>query len=83
LPQNTCLIFKKRLQIYGFLVGEHMATLGPRFFAEVPTLVAQGKLTARETLTEGLENAADAFVKMLQSGGAEELGKPVVIVSKE
>lgn len=60
-----------------------MPKLGPRFFAEVPALMAQGKLTARETLTEGLENAADAFLKMLQEGGAEELGKPVVIVAKE
>ncbi|KAJ7141371.1 hypothetical protein C8R44DRAFT_763278 [Mycena epipterygia] len=81
--KNTSLIFKKRLRIYGLLVGEHMATMGPRFFSEVPALMAQGKLTARETFTEGLENAAEAFVKMLQEGGAEELGKPVVIVSKE
>ncbi|KAJ7693401.1 hypothetical protein B0H17DRAFT_1199913 [Mycena rosella] len=81
--KNLSEVCKKRLRIYGLMVAEHMATLGPRFFAEVPALMAQGKVTARETFTEGLENAADAFVKMLQAGGAEELGKPVVIVAKE
>ncbi|KAJ7693424.1 hypothetical protein B0H17DRAFT_1060123 [Mycena rosella] len=81
--KNLSLVFKKQLRIYGLLVGEHMTSLGPRFFTEVPALMAQGRLTVRETFTEGLENAADAFVKMLQAGGAEELGKPVVIVAKE
>ncbi|KAJ7141359.1 hypothetical protein C8R44DRAFT_659065 [Mycena epipterygia] len=81
--KNTSLIFKKQLRIYGLITPEHLATLGPRFLAEMPALVAQGSLTGRETFTEGLENAAEAFVKMLQEGGAEELGKPVVIVSKE
>ncbi|KAJ6513532.1 hypothetical protein DFH09DRAFT_1099916 [Mycena vulgaris] len=57
--------------------------LGPRFFTEVPALIAQGKVAARETFTEGLENATAAFVKVLQEGGAEEFGKPVVIVAKE
>ncbi|KAJ6521972.1 hypothetical protein DFH09DRAFT_1330864 [Mycena vulgaris] len=81
--KNLSQVFKKRMQIYGLLIGEHMEALGPRFFTEVPALMAQGKVTARETFTEGLENAADAFVKMLQEGGAEELGKPVMIVAKE
>lgn len=81
--QNTSLICKKQLSVYGMFVGAHIATLGQRFFAEVPALMMQGKLKARETLTEGLENAADVFVKMLQSGGAEGIGKPVVVVSME
>ncbi|KAJ7121242.1 hypothetical protein C8R43DRAFT_74928 [Mycena crocata] len=80
--KNTTLIFKKRLRIYGLLVGDHTAALGSRFFTEVPALLTQEKLAARETLTDGLENAADVFVKMLQAGGAEELGKPVVVVAQ-
>ncbi|KAF7360694.1 Zinc-type alcohol dehydrogenase-like protein PB24D3.08c [Mycena venus] len=81
--KNTSKIFKKRLQIHGLFVGDHVAALAPRFYTEVPALMAQGKMHAREALTEGLENAPEALMKLLQEGGAEELGKPVVVVAKE
>ncbi|KAJ6632159.1 hypothetical protein B0H10DRAFT_1688878, partial [Mycena sp. CBHHK59/15] len=51
---NTSLIFKKCLQIQGLLVGELMGTLGPQFFMEVPMLMVQGKITAKESCTKGL-----------------------------
>ncbi|KAF8205311.1 hypothetical protein K438DRAFT_1579322, partial [Mycena galopus ATCC 62051] len=69
--KNMSKIFKKRLQIHGLFVGDHMATLTPRFFSEVPTLVAQGKMLGREAITEGLETAGEALVKLLQEAGAK------------
>jgi NADPH-dependent curcumin reductase CurA len=77
------MIFKKRLQIHGLFVGDHAPALAPRFFAEVPALMARGKMIGREALTKGLESAPVAFFKLLQEGGADELGKPVVVVAEE
>jgi NADPH-dependent curcumin reductase CurA len=77
------MIFKKRLQIHGLFVADHAPALAPRFFAEVPALMARGKMIGQEALTEGLESAPEAFFKLLQEGGADELGKPVVVVAEE
>jgi NADPH-dependent curcumin reductase CurA len=42
--------------------------------------MAQGKLRSEEFVTEGIENAPEAFVNMLT--GNHGVGKPVIIVGK-
>ncbi|KAJ8689346.1 hypothetical protein PTI98_013374 [Pleurotus ostreatus] len=79
--KNTTLIFKRRLTIRGFLVPDLIPKFAGKFFAEIPALVAQGKLKSQESIIEGLENAPDAFLRMLKGG--ESVGKVVVLVSKE
>jgi NADPH-dependent curcumin reductase CurA len=53
--------------------------MAPRFFSEIPSLVAQGKLKIREHLTYGIENGAAAFVEMLKPGNI--VGKPIIVVA--
>ncbi|KAJ7672838.1 hypothetical protein B0H17DRAFT_1083540 [Mycena rosella] len=79
--KNTSYIFKKRLTVQGFLIADHAAKMAPRFFSEVPALVAQGKLVSEEHLVHGIENGPAAFVDMLKGGRA--LGKPVIVVAEE
>ncbi|KAJ7803422.1 hypothetical protein B0H14DRAFT_3450028 [Mycena olivaceomarginata] len=81
--KNTSTIFKKRIQIHGLFVGDHIPTLAPRFFAEVPPLIVQGKMVGQESFTEGLETAAEVLVKLLQEAGGDDLGKPIVVVARE
>ncbi|KAJ7638420.1 hypothetical protein FB45DRAFT_902792 [Roridomyces roridus] len=78
---NTTLIFKKRLLINGFLISDLAPTMAPRFFSEIPALLATGKMTSEEHLVHGIENWPTAFVDMLK--GALPGGKPVVVVAQE
>lgn len=81
--KNTSMIFKKRLRIEGFLVPDLAPALAPRFYAEMPGLVAAGKVTAKEHITVGLENGPEALVAVLKAGGNEAAGKPVILVANE
>jgi NADPH-dependent curcumin reductase CurA len=78
------MIFKKRLWIEGFLVPDLTPRLAPRFYAEMPPLVAAGTITAREHIIDGLENGPDALLAVLREGeGMRPLGKPVILVARE
>lgn len=81
LYQNTTLIFKKRLVARGFLVSDLIPQIAPRFFSEIPALLAQGKLKSQENIVDGIENGAKAFVDMLKDSTA--VGKPVIRVAKD
>ncbi|KAJ6510817.1 hypothetical protein C8R45DRAFT_965259 [Mycena sanguinolenta] len=81
--KNTGLIFKKRLRVEGFLAPELAPRLAPRFYAEMPVLVAEGKITAKEHITEGLENGPAAMAAVLKEGSNEAAGKPVILVATE
>ncbi|KAJ7450025.1 hypothetical protein B0H11DRAFT_1743466 [Mycena galericulata] len=80
---RACMIFKKRLRIEGFLVPDLAPRLAPRFYAEMPGLVAAGKITAKEHIIEGLENGPGALVAVLKEGGNEAAGKPVILVATQ
>ena len=63
-PRNLAQIIGKRLDIRGFLVGDHY-DLQPKFVAEVAPLVRSGELKYDETIVEGLRNAPQAFLDLL------------------
>ncbi|KAF7288343.1 ADH-zinc-N domain-containing protein [Mycena chlorophos] len=77
--KTLALVFKRRLRIQGFLVSDGMSALLPRFLAEVPVLLAQGKLKSEEQLFVGLEKGIEAFLS-LYDGTSK--GKPVVVVDE-
>ncbi|KAJ8456754.1 hypothetical protein ONZ45_g18590 [Pleurotus djamor] len=81
LTPNTTLIFKKRLHIHGILVPDLLPKHAGKFFAEVPALLAQGKIQSKEVVVNGLENAPSALIQVLEGG--EEAGKVVVVVAEE
>ncbi len=60
----------------GFLVGDHL-DLWPQAIAELAGHIAAKKLTWRETIQDGLENAPQALVELLRGGN---FGKMLVKV---
>ncbi len=75
-PKNLGLAVGRRLTLRGFLVFDHY-DLQPRFLDEVGGWVREGRLRYRETVVDGIEHAADAFIGMLRG---ENVGKMLVRV---
>src|SRR3954467_6819966 len=73
-PSNMPLIVGKRLTLRGFIVSDH-GHLMPDFTREVGTWLSEGRITYRETVIEGLENAPAAFIGLLRG---ENTGKMLV-----
>ena len=68
------LILTNRLKVQGFIVSEHME-VWPEALKELGTLVATGKLKARESIAQGLEAAPQAFLGLLKG---KNFGKQLV-----
>jgi NADPH-dependent curcumin reductase CurA len=76
-PRNLAFMIGKRLTMKGFIVMDWFHQM-PDFLADVGLLFAAGKLDCRETVVEGIENAPQAFLDLLQGGN---VGKMVVKLS--
>jgi NADPH-dependent curcumin reductase CurA len=74
-PRNMALIVGKRLTVRGFIILDHMARQAD-FIRDVAPLVESGKIIFSESYADGIENAAQAFLDMLQGG--KHTGKVVV-----
>jgi NADPH-dependent curcumin reductase len=68
------LILMSRLKIQGFIVSEHM-DVWPEALKELGTMVATGKLKARESIAQGIEAAPEAFLGLLKG---KNFGKQLV-----
>jgi NADPH-dependent curcumin reductase CurA len=68
------LILMQRLKVEGFIVSEHME-VWPEALTELGTLVATGKLRARESIAQGLAAAPEAFLGLLKG---KNFGKQLV-----
>jgi NADPH-dependent curcumin reductase len=64
----------KRFKMEGFIVGDHL-NLWPQAIGELATLAAAKRLTWRETIRDGLENAPQALVDLLRG---ENFGKMLI-----
>ena len=72
--RQPALILTMRLTLQGFIVTEHL-DIWPRALAELASLVAQKKLTYRESVMEGLEHAPDALMGLFKG---RNFGKQLV-----
>ncbi|WP_435118198.1 NADP-dependent oxidoreductase [Halolamina sp. C58] len=75
-PRKLGKLIETRARVEGLLVGD----FAPRFeqaTADLAEWVAAGEIEYRETVTEGLENAPDAFLGLFEG---ENVGKQVVRV---
>ena len=70
------LILTNRLTVRGFIVSEHME-IWPEALTELGSLVATGKLKARESIAQGLAAAPEAFLGLLKG---KNFGKQLVKV---
>jgi NADPH-dependent curcumin reductase CurA len=73
-PRNLSLAIGRRLTLRGFIVSDH-AALRPQFLAEVGGWLADGQISFRETVVEGIENAPRAFLDLFRG---ENVGKMLV-----
>jgi hypothetical protein len=64
----------KQLRLEGFIVSSHM-DMTPRFLKDMSAWIAEGKVTWKETVEDGIENAPRAFLKLFKG---ENLGKMLV-----
>ena len=71
---QPALILMQRLKVEGFIVSEHME-VWPQALTELGSLVATGKLNARESVAQGLEAAPEAFLGLLKG---KNFGKQLV-----
>ncbi|MFF7946386.1 NADP-dependent oxidoreductase [Streptomyces griseorubiginosus] len=62
----------KRLTLCGFIVRDH-DDLRPEFEQRVAGWLAEGRVTARETVVDGLENAAGALLSLLDGGNVGKM----------
>ncbi|MFE3324923.1 NADP-dependent oxidoreductase [Streptomyces sp. NPDC059176] len=77
-PRNLVMVIGKRLRLQGILVSDH-AALQPQFVQEVAGWLRSGELKFQETVVEGIENGADAFLGMLRG---ENTGKMIVSLDR-
>ena len=68
------LILTQRLKIQGFIVSEHME-VWPEALKELGMLVGTGKLRPRESVSQGIESAPEAFLGLLKG---KNFGKQLV-----
>ncbi|MGA5823939.1 NADP-dependent oxidoreductase [Kitasatospora sp. NPDC094028] len=64
-PRNLALAIGKRLRLEGMLVGDH-ADLRPQFTADLAGWLRSGELRYEETVVDGFENTAEAFLDLLR-----------------
>ena len=77
LPATMRQILSKSLTVRGFINNEFAAGHYPTFLREVGAGIADGRIRYREDFVDGLENAPEAFIGMLEG---RNFGKLIVRV---
>lgn len=72
------LVLRKRLTLQGFIVFDDFGHLYPEFAKQMGDWVREGKIQYREEVIDGLEQAPEAFIGLLNG---EAFGKRVVKLS--
>ncbi len=80
LPLLQSIILRKRIRMQGFIIFDDYGHHYDDFLQQMTQWVDQGKIKFREDLVEGLENAPQAFIGLLEG---KNFGKLVIRVSNE
>ena len=72
--RNLILAVGKSIRLEGFIVANHFNLL-PEFQKDMSAWIREGKVTWKETVEHGIENAPTAFLKLFKG---ENLGKMLV-----
>lgn len=80
VPQLMSAILQKRIRVQGFIILDHYGERFAAFQREMGAWVASGQVKLREDRVDGLENAPQAFIGLLQG---RNFGKLVVRVGED
>ncbi|MFJ2540457.1 NADP-dependent oxidoreductase [Pseudomonas sp. NPDC087614] len=80
LPMLQRTLLTKRVRIQGFIVFDDYGDRQPEFISHMVPWVREGKVKFREDVVEGLEQAPDAFIGLLEG---RNFGKLVVRVAQD
>jgi len=80
VPLLASTILRKRLRMQGFIIFDDYGHRYPEFAKQMSEWLEAGKVKFREDIVEGLENAPQAFIGLLEG---KNFGKLVVKVGKE
>ncbi len=75
-PNNLFKIIGKRLRVEGFIVRDHY-DLQEKFVKDMGGWIRAGKIIWEETVTQGLNNTPEAFIKLFNG---DKMGKALVKV---
>ena len=79
--KNLMMFVGKRLTMRGFIVGD--PDMGPKYAAEhqekLQEWIGDGSFIAKQSVTEGIDNAVDGFIGMLKG---ENFGKSVLTIAE-
>jgi NADPH-dependent curcumin reductase CurA len=73
-PSNLAQLIGRNIRMEGFIVSHHFGMM-PQFIADLTKWVAEGKVSWKETVFEGIDKAPDAFIGLFKG---ENLGKMLV-----
>src|SRR5439155_596232 len=73
-PRNIMFVMGKSLRLEGFNIANYL-DLMPEFQREMSGWIHEGKITWKETIEHGIENAPTAFLKLFKG---ENFGKMLV-----
>jgi NADPH-dependent curcumin reductase CurA len=71
-PRNLGLAITKRLTLRGFIVSDHWDRM-PAMAAEVGGWLREGRLAHKETVVDGLDQAPEAFLRLLGGGNTGKM----------
>jgi NADPH-dependent curcumin reductase CurA len=70
-------LLTKRIKMQGFIIFDDYGDRYPEFFTQMSTWIKEGKIKFKEDIVEGLENAPEAFMGLLEG---KNFGKLLVRV---
>ena len=73
-------LLTKRIRMQGFIIFDDYGHRYPEFAKEMGAWLTSGQIKFREDIVDGLENAPQAFMGLLQG---KNFGKLIVRVAKE
>nr|WP_314427334.1 NADP-dependent oxidoreductase [uncultured Erwinia sp.] len=78
LPLLQSAILRKRLRVQGFIINQDYGHRFDEFFRQMSQWVAEDRLTFREDIVDGLDNAPETLIGLLEG---KNFGKVVVRVA--
>ncbi len=76
----TRTLLTKRIKMQGFIIFDHYATRYGEFFSQMSTWLKEEKIKFRVDIVDGLENAPQAFIGLLEG---KNFGKLVIRVAND